>query len=180
MHSWKFYHKADHQNGKRWLCLLFSFNKHLLNVHDIPGTMISSVMFTWPKTGPSIRRGKAVRTEVSVYKALANEQSSGVAKSGDSGTFFGQPSLKHHILPWIVKQMFSFCLLANRLSASGEHTPCHLRWPKSQRDFSVLLHLLFPLSHLTHLFQGLAQTFLKPQVLKFRLASSSQSSDLNF
>lgn len=112
---------------------------------------------------------------------MGNEQSGGVARSGDSGTFSGQPSLKHHhVLPQIVRQMFSFCLLASRLSASGEHIPCHLRWPKSHWDFSVPLHLLLPLSHLTHLFQSLAQTFLKPQVFIFKLTSPSQSSDLNF
>ena len=33
MHSWKLYHKADHHKGKLWLCLLLSFNKHLLNAH---------------------------------------------------------------------------------------------------------------------------------------------------
>ena len=33
MHSWKLYHKADHHKGKLWLCLLLSFNKHLLKAH---------------------------------------------------------------------------------------------------------------------------------------------------
>lgn len=112
---------------------------------------------------------------------MANEQSRGVVKSGDSGTFFGQPSFKHnHILTQVMTQMFYFCLLASRPSTSGEHTPCHLRWPKSQWDFSVPIHLLLPLSHLTHLSQILAQIFLKPQVSKFRLTFPSQSSDLYF
>lgn len=42
MHSWKFYHKADHQKRKLRLCLPLSLNKHLLNVHYVPGTVISS------------------------------------------------------------------------------------------------------------------------------------------
>lgn len=60
MHSWKCYHQADHQKGKCWLYLLLSFNKHLLNIHYVPGTTVSSAMFTLPKTSLWIRRGKAV------------------------------------------------------------------------------------------------------------------------
>lgn len=134
-----------------------------------------------PKIDPCLRRGQAARTEKSVYKAEAQEQTSRVAKRGDSGTFFGQLSVKHnHILPKLVKQMFYFCLLPGILSTSGEHTPCHLRWPTSQWDFSVPVHRLLPLSFLTYLSQDLAQTFLKPHASKSRLTSPSRRSDLNF
>ena len=47
MHSWKLYHKADHHKGKLWLCLLLSFNKHLVKAHYVPGTMMISVPLTW-------------------------------------------------------------------------------------------------------------------------------------
>lgn len=48
MNFWKFYN-TDNQRGKLWLCLLLSFNKHLLCAHHVPGTMTSSAPFTWSK-----------------------------------------------------------------------------------------------------------------------------------
>lgn len=152
MHFWKSYN-TDNQRGKLWLCLLLSFNKHLLCAHHVPGTKTSSAPFTWPKT--MMCALEWVRTEISVYEAASNAE---WWRVGIYRTLFGSLSFKlHHILPTpnCDKYVLFLSYFPNTLSAWKLWTYAMSNWhdPSPSGIFSAPINMLLPLPPLVHFCQ---------------------------